>query len=355
MKLFTVGPVEMYTEQMNIGGQQVPYFRNQEFSEVVFDCKKGIKTLVNAKENDDVILLTASGTAAMEATVINCLTKDDNVIVINGGTFGQRFVDLCQIHEIPYYEVKLQENEVLTFHHLPKDGNNYTALLVNIDETSTGQLYDIEMLSKYCVNNHLYFIVDAISSMFADKFDFTGSHVDVAIVSSQKALSLAPGLSVVVISEKMLRERVEKIDSHMMYLDFKSHLINGKRGQTPFTPAVRLIYELQNRVHQLLDIGIDKQVANTKRLAEDFRKRLKEIGLEYPQYPLSNAVTVVLFPELNADIVATELKEKYGFIINPNGGEKAKKMFRVAHIGNHTIDDNIELIQAINEIINNNK
>ena len=353
MKLFTVGPVEMFEEQMKIGGQQIPYFRNQEFSDVVFDCKEGLKKLVFAKENDDVVFLTASGTAAMEATLMNCFTKDDKVIVINGGTFGQRFVDLCKIHQIPYQEIKLLENETLTIEHLlPYSNQGFTGLLVNIHETSTGQLYDIEMLSKFCQENHLYFVVDAISSMFADEFDFSRFHVDVAIVSSQKALSLAPGLGIIILSERMIEERVNQIDSHIMYLDFKNHLLNGKRGQTPFTPAVRVIYELQNRLHQLLEIGIEQQVAHTHELALDFRKQLTEIGLKYPSYPISNAETVVLFPEHNADIVGEKLKKDYGYVINPNGGEKAKLMFRVAHIGNHTLDDNNKIIDAIKQIMN---
>lgn len=352
MKLFTVGPVEMFEEQMEIGGQQVPYFRNDEFSEVVFDCKEGLKKLVHASSNDDVIFLTASGTAAMEASIINCFTDSDKLLVINGGTFGQRFVDLCQIHHIPYQQIRLDENETLTSQHLlPYEQQGFTGLLVNIHETSTGQLYDIDMLSCFCQRNEMYFVVDAISSMFADSFDFHKYKVDLAIVSSQKALSLAPGLALVVASQRMIEERIHKIDSHVMYLDFKSHLLNGQRGQTPFTPAVRLIYELQNRIHQLLELGIDNQVQNTKELALDFRKKLKEIGLEYPKYPLSNAETVVLFPQMNADIVGQRLKKDYGFIINPNGGEKAKKMFRVAHIGHHTLEDNDLLIGAMKKII----
>lgn len=352
MKLFTVGPVEMFDEQMDIGGKQVPYFRNQEFSNVVLDCKKCLKELINAKEKDDVIFLTASGTAAMEASVINCFTQNDKLIVINGGTFGQRFVELCIIHKIPFFEVKLKENEVLTRDLLP-NGNDFTGLLVNIHETSTGQLYDINMLSNYCNENNLYFIVDAISSMFADYFDFSKYNVDIAIVSSQKALSLAPGLAIITASERIIEERINKIDSHVMYLDFKNHLLNGKRGQTPFTPAVRIIYELQNRLHQILEIGIKEQVRRTREIAEDFRNKMSSLGLEYPKYPLSNAETVVLFPQNNADLVGTKLKEEYGYIINPNGGDKAKKMFRVAHIGNHNLEDNDLIIDAIKKILSN--
>ena len=356
MKLFTVGPVEMYQDQMNIGGQQVPYFRNEEFSEVVFDCKNKLKQLVNANQNDDVIILTASGTAAMEATIMNCFTQQDKVLIINGGTFGQRFTDICNVHKIPFIEIKLSDGEALTQEHLDNiDTKGLTGLLVNIHETSTGQLYDIEMLSHYCVSHDMVFVVDAISSMFADHFDFNKYHVDVAIVSSQKALALAPGISLVIVCERMIKDRINQIDSHIVYLDFKDHLKNGKRGQTPFTPAVRLIYELQNRLSYLLKIGIAQQIEQTKEIALDFRKKLKEINLNYPEYPISNAETVVIFPNNDADIVGDKLKNDYGYIINPNGGEKAKKMFRVAHIGNHSLSDNADLIDAIKIIMDNNK
>lgn len=349
--LYTIGPVEMYKETLEIGGKQVPYFRNDEFSQTVFSASAGLKRLL-FNEKGEIILLTCSGTGAMEATIMNCFTKEDNLIVINGGSFGNRFEDICKVHEIPHKVVKVEQGQTLTKEMIVDviGEDEFTGLLVNLDETSIGQLYDIEMISEICQENDLVLVVDAISAFLADEVNMDKYGIDAVILSSQKALSLAPGLSIVALSEKMLK-RVEKIDSKSIYFDFKDYLKNGERGQTPFTPAVRVIIELEDIVKRFEEKGIDNIINETNELALYFRKRIKEIGLDYPSYPLSNAVTPVIFKDNNADIVYRELIDKYGFTVNPSGGDNAKKMFRVSHVGNHSIEETEELVLAIEEII----
>ena len=320
-KLFAIGPVEMFEETLEIGGKQVPYFRNDEFSQVVFSASAGLNRLL-FNENGEIILLTCSGTGAMEATVMNCFTREEQGQTLTREMIAETMGD-----------------------------DEFTGLLVNLDETSIGQLYDIEMLSEICRENDMVLVVDAISAFLADEVNMDKYGIDAVILSSQKALSLAPGLSVVALSERML-ERVGKIDSKSIYFDFKDYLKNGERGQTPFTPAVRVIIELEDMVKRLEEKGIENIIKETEEIALYFRKRIKEIGLDYPSYPLSNAVTPVIFPNENADEVYRELIDKYGFTVNPSGGDNAKKMFRVAHVGNHSIEDTEELVQAIEEIIN---
>ena len=351
--LFTIGPVEMFEETLEIGGKQVPYFRNDEFSQVVFSACAGLKRLLY-NEKGEIILLTCSGTGAMEATVMNCFTKEDKVIVINGGSFGNRFAEICKVHEIPHEVVKVEEGETLTRDMIDDvmGDDEFTGFLVNLDETSIGQLYDIDMISEVCKEKNLVLVVDAISAFLADEVNMDKHGIDAVILSSQKALSLAPGLSVVALSEKMLK-RVEDIDSKSIYFDFKDYLKNGERGQTPFTPAVRVIIELEDIVKRFEEKGIENIIKETNELALYFRKRIKEIGLDYPSYPLSNAVTPVIFKDNNADKVYRELIDKYGFTVNPSGGDNATKMFRVAHVGKHSIEDTEELVLAIEDIINN--
>lgn len=353
-KLFTVGPVEMYEESLEIGGLQVPYFRTDEFSQIVKETMSGMKTLLNNEDEGEIIFLTASGTGAMEATVQNCLDENDCVLVIDGGGFGHRFVELCEIHHIKHTAVKVEYGQRLTREMIEEtvdqSGFSYTALLVNIHESSTGQLYDINMLSEYCSENGLYFIVDAISSFLADSLDMQKHKIDAVILSSQKALSLAPGLSIVAINKRML-QKVNSIPLKSMYFDFKHHIADGKRGQTPFTPAVRVIIELHQRVLSLVNKGYAQEIADVQLLANDFREKIQKIGLQIPTYPISNALTPVIFPKNNAGEVYRILKEKYGMVVNPTGGTLGDTYFRVAHIGKHSIADNDELIAAIKEII----
>jgi len=352
-RLYAVGPVEMYEETFPIGGSQVPYFRNQEFSDVVLYCMDGLKKLANCDEDGEVIMLTCSGTGAMEAVIVNCFNQNDNLLVIDGGSFGHRFVQLCEIHKIPHTPVEVPFGTVLTKELLEEaaEDGKYTGLLVNIHETSTGQLYNMQMLSDYCREHDLYFIVDAISSFLADRHDMKKYGIDAMIISSQKGLALAPGLGIVLCQPRILKERVEKIDSGVMYLDFKDHIINGKRGQTPFTPCVRVIHELKRMLELIEEKGLDNMLDNADKTAKVFREGIKEIGLSYPDYPLSNGCTPVLFPDGNAPEVNRRLIEEYGYVVNPSGGERANTMFRVGHIGNHSPEDSRDLVRAIGNIL----
>ena len=352
MKLFTIGPVEMYPEQLEIGARQVPYFRNQDFSEVTLDIMSMMKTALNADPASEVLLLTCSGTGAMESVVVNCFNEEDKVLVIDGGSFGHRFAELLDLHRIPNCPVTIPRDHELIRNDLEaaaEDG--LTALIVNIHETSTGQLYDIRMLSDFCRERNLFLIVDAIASFLADPLDMTEMGIDAVIVSSQKALALAPGLSIVTVSPRLL-EHVKNNDCGVMYLDWKSHIENGKRGQTPFTPAVRLFYELQNRLHIILSEGVDSCIDQCEENAKVFRSKVGELGLSYPSFPLSNAETPVIFPAgLDAHAVYQQLIDRYGFVVNPSGGELAAKQFRVAHVGNNGPDDFIALVNAMKTIV----
>ena len=111
---FTVGPVMSSNIVCSVGAEQVPYFRTPEFSEVMLENEKYIKKFAKASEESRTIFITGSGTASMEATVMNAFSSKDKVLIVNGGSFGQRFVDLCKIHEIPYEEIKLNVGEALT-------------------------------------------------------------------------------------------------------------------------------------------------------------------------------------------------------------------------------------------------
>ena len=121
--IFTPGPVKMSDEILQVGAQQTPYFRNTDFSKVTFACENGLLDMVNAPDGSKVIFLTASGTAGMEASVMNLLKKDDKALVVNGGGFGQRFVDICTTHEIPHVNFKVQNTNLSEIEKLAPNEN----------------------------------------------------------------------------------------------------------------------------------------------------------------------------------------------------------------------------------------
>ena len=166
---FTVGPVMSDESVRAIGAEQVPYFRTPEFSEIMLENEALIKKFAKAADDARVVFITGSGTASMEAAVINVFDENDKVLIVNGGSFGQRFVDLCEIHDIPYEEIKLEAGKALKKEQLNVyNDKGFTGFLVNVHETSTGVHYNIDMISDFCKKNGIFLIVDAISSFLAD-------------------------------------------------------------------------------------------------------------------------------------------------------------------------------------------
>ena len=226
---FTVGPVMSSDEVRAIGAEQVPYFRTAEFSAVMLENEKYMLEYTKAPKNSRAVFMTCSSTGSMEAVVMNCFSKEDKVLVINGGSFGQRFVDLCEMYEIPYSQIKLETGKALQKDTLELyNGKGYSAFVVNVHETSTGVHYDMKMISDFCRKNKMFLIVDAISSFLADEFNMQSWNVDVMITGSQKALACPPGVSIIVLSKNAI-SRVEKNHPKCMYLNLKSALKNGER------------------------------------------------------------------------------------------------------------------------------
>lgn len=350
---FTVGPVMSCEEVRTIGAEQVPYFRTPEFSKIMFENENLMKKFAKADENARVVFLTGSGTAAMEAAVINVFDTKDKVLIVNGGSFGQRFVKICQIHQIPYTEIKLEIGKKLTQEMLDQyDGKDYTGFLVNIHETSTGVHYDPVMISEYCKKNNMFLLVDAISSFLADEFDMEKLGVDLMLTGSQKALACPPGISVIVLSEHAVQRVYEKTPQ-CLYLDLKEALKNGERGQTPFTPAVGILRQIHARLLEIEKAGgVEAETAKIASLAADFREKIKDMPFEIPSESMSNAVTPLHPLNVSAYKIFETLKDEYHIWVCPNGGDLAEKIFRVGHIGALTTDDNTSLVEALKDMQN---
>lgn len=351
MKNFTVGPVMSSESVRKIGGKDVPYFRTPEFSNIMLENEKLMKKFAGADDSARTVFITGSGTAAMEASVINTFTVDDKLLVINGGGFGQRFVDICRIHGIPFEEII--PNDWVGISHedfKPYDGKQFTGLLVNIDETSKGVLYDIGIISEFCKRNDMILVVDSISSFLCDPLNMSDLDVDVLITGSQKALACPPGISVLVLSKRAL-ERIEHNEVASLYFDLKPALKDGERGQTPFTPAVGILLQIHERLIEIENNGgVTSEIARISQLANDFRERIKGLPFEIVSKSLPNAVTTLHPLNASAKEIFRILKDEYDIWICPNGGELADKIFRVGHIGNLTIEDNKTLIDALNDM-----
>ena len=351
MTLFTCGPVQMYPSTTIVRSKGFIHFRTTQYGDMVKDTLRRLSDLLGNSEEYATIYLAASGTGAMEATVENCVGANDRALVINGGGFGHRFCELLAYHQIPYDSINLRWNEELTEEHLkPFENKGYTTLFVNIHETTSGQLYNKQILSDFVKRNNMFFIVDAISSFLADEYNMEKYGIDVTIISSQKGLCCSPGCSIVSFSKRMIDKIYNNPDlTPSKYFDFKDYLKgNIDRGQTPYTPPVLVMYEITDMLN-LIDKegGLNARLKTIEEKGKYFREKVKEIGLTVPDYPISNMLTPVWFEDISAYDVIQVLKDKYGMYVNPCGGELATKLLRVSHLGNTTIADIDELLEKL--------
>lgn len=344
MKLYTIGPTEMYQNTKEIRKKEVPYFRTDEFSKDMMRMDELLKKFMGTAEDSKCIYLTASGTAAMEATVMNFFDEKDKVLVINGGSFGSRFVKICKTHNIPHDVIELEFEEELTERHFaPYASNKYSAVIVNLHETSTGQLYNIKMLREFADKTGALLVVDAISTFLCDEFHMDEWGIDAVIISSQKGLCVTPGMAVVALNQKILKTMKP---AKTIYFDFKDYIDNMERGQTPFTPAVGIVYEMLDMLEAIEAEGLDARLEKIQRLADVYRETVVCDGIRLLNCPISNAVTTTIFDKPVATEIYNRLK-KEGIYVNPSGGELGKYIFRVSHVGDLKEDETKQLAEVI--------
>lgn len=348
---FTIGPVMSSDMVLQVGAEQIPYFRTPEFSAIMLENEELMLKFANAPKQSRAIFMTNSSTGSMEAVVMNCFTSLDKVLIINGGSFGERFVQLCLIHSIPCEVLKLNYGQKLTKERLyDYDKKGFTGLLVNVDETSTGVLYDINMIGEFCRLNNIFLVTDCVSSFLADPYDMCSCGANVMITGSQKALACPPGVSIIILTPFAI-ERIRKVNAKTMYFNLSDYLNNGERGQTPFTPAVGILRQINIRLHDIeKNGGADVECARVASIAQDFREKIKKLPLKLVSESPANGVTSLSPMYGNAYKIFTILKDEFGIWICPNGGDMKDIVFRVGHLGALTHDDNTTLLNALTSL-----
>jgi aspartate aminotransferase-like enzyme len=342
----------MSTGMLTIGASQLPYNRTEQFSEITFEIIEDLKYIFGTQ--GDVVIFSASGTGAMEAVFFNFLDQNDKVMIVNGGTFGQRWVDLCIQHEIAYDQISLDPGQPISIEDLEHklSSQEYSTLLINAHETSTGMIYDTKTIGELTHKYGIFFVVDAISTICADVFMMDEWHVDVSLLSSQKALALPPGLSFLALNKKA-KLRLEKKICQSYYFDIKEFLANQKRGQMPFTPVIGHFMMLHLRLREIKLQGIEFFISHHSKLAKYFRNGLRNLPLSFVPTSPSNALTAISCPkDINAFYLVMKLADNFNCFVAPNGGTLKNSVFRVSHLGEQNETDIDFLINALDYILN---
>jgi aspartate aminotransferase-like enzyme len=328
---------------LQIGGNPFPYMRTAHFSALVKESEQMLLKLMHAP-GGRVIFYTASGTGAMDAVVTNYVATCKKAFVIAGGSFGRRWKNLCDYYHCPseVFEVPFARDMDYIQFEASLAASGADVLLCQHHETSTGQLYDLQRISAACQRHHVSLVVDAISSFLADPLDMQALHIDICITSSQKGLNIAPGLSFLFLSPRLL----EKNFAHRsFYFDFEENLKNLQRGQTPYSPATTLFLQLHARLKGDIALGVEQIVASIRRKALYFRERGRQNDGEMPVEVPSNCITG-FFVRRNGDRLFEELLKQEIYIM-PGG---TPNYFRVSHLGVQTEEELYDLARRIKEI-----
>ena len=347
-RLFTPGPVPIADHLRALGSQQPPYCRTREFSGLTHEILEGLGYVFQTA--GPVMILTGSGTAAMETVVLNFLSADDKALVINAGTFGQRWCDLCAVHGIPYDELRLEPGADLDLDRLAAAlSEGVTVLFTTAHETSTGALFDLEAIGRMTSGRGVLLVADAISTVCADRFLMDDWYVDVAVLSSQKGLALPPGLAFIAMGDHAL-SRLEGVPPRTLYMNVREYLSNQQRGQMPFTPAIGLFLQLHQRLIDIREMTLDHIIRQHQEKAGEFREALKSLPFDTLSARPSNAMTAVTCDEFDASEIVHTLRTEHAMEVAPNGGELKSRVFRVSHMGEHHPEDLQALVKALEDI-----
>lgn len=333
--LMVLGPTEVEEEILKAGSRAQEYMRTPDYSAKWGKIFKDLQYVFQTQS--PVLCFASSGTGAMDAAVSNLLPQGGGTaLYINGGTFGKRWGDILKQYKIKNIEIKVEFGKSVDPKIIEKELENnkdIKVLFATLDETSSGALTDIkaigEILKRY---PKVVFVVDCVSGLVVEELQMDEWGVDVAVSASQKALAIPPGLSFMAINDKAIK-LAEQNTNRPVYFDIIDYINNWKRNQTPFTPAVSLVEQLELRLDKIKKEGLEQYRKRYRKNTKLIREGLKDLGFEVFASSPANCVTGVMTTDIDASEIVRIMREKYNIEIAPSGGELKNKFFRVGNFG----------------------
>jgi aspartate aminotransferase-like enzyme len=350
--LLTPGPTPVPSEVLAKEGLPILHHRTTEFSNQFNRVKENLKTVFCTK--NDVLILSSSGTGAMESAVVNLLSKNSKALVLDTGVFGNRWVNIIKAIGLESIVVKEEYGNAVDLSKVKEilDNNkDITAVFTTLTETSTGTVNDIKSISEIVQQTNAVLVVDAVSGLAGEVLKTDEWGVDVVVSGSQKGLMIPPGLAFISFSDKAW-SLVEKSDLPKFYFDLKKYKKKLPDGQTPFTPPVSLISGLEEALNMIIAEGMENIWDRHNKMAKAVREAFTALGLELFSKSPSSVVTSVKVPDgIEGGKIVKILREKYGVSIAGGQLEMKGKIFRMAHMGYMERFDLVIGISAIEMIL----
>jgi aspartate aminotransferase-like enzyme len=356
-RLFTPGPTPLLPAAQFAMAAADIHHRTPEFRALFLKVLAQLKIFVGTK--NDVLLLSSSGTGAMEASVSNLTSPGDKVLVLSAGKFGERWVGLAKafgcepdVVTAPYGQTF--DLEVVKAALKPE----HRVVFLQATETSTAVRHDVEAIAKLVRETDALLVVDGITGLGTTHFDVDGWGIDVLIGGSQKAVMIPPGLSYLSVSEKAWAA-METSKNPRYYFDLRKERKNAAKGESAYTPAVALIAGLGAALDYIagqaggdLEKGRIALIDNAQVNAAATRAGLVALGftLFAPTAPAAAATAVAVPEGMNSGDVVKALKTRFALVTANGQGEMQGKIFRVAHLGFFDYLDTVALLGAMEHI-----
>jgi len=328
----------------------VIHHRTSEFSKIFSEVREKLKKVFGT--NEDVLILASSGTAAMEAAVVNTLSVGDKVLVVNAGKFGLRWKEIATTFGLDVVSIDLEWGRSVTPYQIEEkliEHPDIKAVLMQASETSTTVYHPVEEIAKIVsLRENTLLIVDGITSVGVVETKMDEWGVDVIVSGSQKAFMLPPGLSFIAMSKKAWKMS-ESSNIPKYYLNLKKELKSQQKDTTAWTPAVNLIIGLNTSLGMMLDEGLENVYKRHAICAEATREAMKSLGFELLAKDIpSNAATGILLPEnFDGGKFVKYMREEVGVTFAGGQDHLKGKILRISHLGFHDIFDTVVAISAL--------
>ena len=352
-RLLTPGPVPLPPEVLSILGQPLLHHRTKEFTKILKEVFNDLPLIFETQQ--PVFIQTAVGTGLMESALINTLSPQDHVLVVNAGKFGERWTKMAKALHLQVQEIKVPWGKSVDPEIVRSQlSKNTKALLAQASETSTGALHPINELAKITASTETLLIVDAISTLAVMDMPMDDWGLDVVIGGAQKAFMLPPGIGFISLSEKAWRAN-QKSSFPKFYWNLQAELKANQKGQTHFTSAITHIRAL----HWVLKNKLNKQhKKHCQKIAEALNASLTHLGFKiFPQVP-SPALTAFTLKKQNssdqqigANTIKSYLQDKYNITIAGGQDHLNDKLLRIGHMGDIQDEDILAVINALGKTL----
>jgi len=346
------GPTPVPERVLEALGRHPIGHRSKDFQNIVKSTTENLQWLHQTK--NEVLTVTGSGTAAMEAGIINTLSKGDKVICGENGKFGQRWVKVAEKFGLKVIQINAEWGKPLDpekFKNILENDSNkdIKAVILTHSETSTGVINDLETISRYIRNHKIALsIIDCVTSIGAFNVPTDEWELDIVASGSQKGYMIPPGLSFISVSEKAW-EANELSNLPKFYLDLKSYKKSLLNNSNPFTPSVNLMFALDEALKMMKEEGLENIFQKHERHKRAISEAAKKLNLKLfaNERSMSPSITAIEAQNFDAESFRKSIQIKYGIQLAGGQDHLKGKIFRVGHLGYVNDIDIISVISAI--------